>query len=29
MKNKNIYVKIPFHYGVHKFKIFKGHRWEL
>ena len=27
MKNKNIYVKIPFHYGVHKFKIFKGHRW--
>ena len=26
MKNKNIYVKIPFHYGVHKFKIFKGHR---
>ncbi|HHQ4444795.1 TPA: hypothetical protein ACSP1W_004102, partial [Aeromonas veronii] len=27
MKNKNIYVKIPFHFGVHKFKIFKGHRW--
>lgn len=27
MQNKNIYVKIPFHYGVHKFKIFKGHRW--
>lgn len=27
MQNKNIYVIIPFHYGVHKFKIYKGHRW--
>lgn len=27
MENKNIYVKVPFHYGVHKFKVFKGHRW--
>jgi len=27
MENKNIYVKVPFHFGIHKFKIFKGHRW--